>query len=42
MVIDKIKETKEYRKKIGCVKSEKMYAPSRELYKYMSKNDNKY
>ena len=41
-VLEEMAKTKEYRKKIGCVKAEKMYAPSRELYKYMSRSDNKY
>ena len=41
-VIEKIKETQQYRKEISCVKAEKMYAPSKKLYTYMSKNDYKY
>lgn len=40
--LKKIEEASQYRKKISCVKAEKMYAPNQELYKHMSENDYKY
>ena len=41
-VLEKIRKVQKYRKEISSVKAEKMYAPSQEIYKNMSKNDYKY